>query len=99
MTIKALQLCWLGKWIFRGQFKPIRTGYLAGDGRARPGGIIEKGEILEEHKTPDAVIMKEASQLLSSLAPPIPGYRLWQFLELGEQVTLPEESVLQLQVA
>jgi hypothetical protein len=43
--------------------------------------------------------MSEAAQFLTSVPPPLPGTLLWQFLETGEQVFLPETTFLKLRVA
>jgi len=89
--IIAIQLCWRGSWIYRSQFKAVETGHLKDGERTEKGQKITSEEILERHKEPDENIMSEAAQFLGAVPSPLPGYRLWQFLVLGEQVFLPPE--------
>lgn len=89
--IQALQLCWLGKWIFRQQFRHPLTGHLKDDPRRASGNRVTDEELLLKHAEPDEEIINQAAQFLGAAPPPLPGYKLWQFLEMGEQVRLPDE--------
>ena len=92
-TILALQLCWLGKWVYRKQMKNVKTGYLRDGWGMGQGRVMDSADLLMRHRKADQRVLQEASQLLSTLMPPLPGLKLWQFLEMGEQVALPPESV------
>lgn len=85
----ALQVCWLGKWIFREQLRPVQTGVLREDRRLRNGTRVVADDLLLNHPEPDAELLQQAAQFLTSVALPIPGYLLWQFLETGEQISIP----------
>ena len=89
--IQAIQLCWLGKWLFRQQFRHPLTGHLKDDPRQQTGTKVSDAELLLKHPEPDEEIINQAAQFLGAAPPPLPGYKLWQFLEMGEQVRLPDE--------
>ena len=90
--IMALQACWLGKYVYREQFKPVQTGFLLEESRGRNGSRVKSEELLLLHPEPDAELLHQAAQFLTTINPPVPGYLLWQFLETGEQVYLPAET-------
>lgn len=92
--ILAIQLSWLGKWVFRKQFELPMTGHIH-DELTSPllGRRLQPEELLECHAKPDPVILQQAAQFLTSVPVPTPGHLFWQFLELGEQVFLPSESL------
>ena len=89
--IAGMQLCWRGAWVYRYQFKAVQTGHLKDGERERPGQKVDLSELLIVHDSPDESVISEAAQFLGAVAPPLPGYRLWQFLEMGEQVFLPPD--------
>jgi hypothetical protein len=89
--IAAIQLCWRGSWVYRQQFKPTQTGHLRDGERKRPGHKLNPKDLLIVHDHPDESLITEAAQFLGAVPSPLPGYRLWQFLEMGEQVFLPAE--------
>lgn len=97
--IAALQLCWVGKWISRHQFRPPETGFLADETRFRAGAVVRDEELLQKHAAPDPILLQQASQFLAALNPPLPGHLFWQFLETGEQVYLPADLISKSEVA
>ena len=98
-SIHALQLCWLAKWVLRQQFCETETGWLCDETRPRSGKVVREEELLTRHKHPDADLVSQAAQFLGAVPPPLPGAKLWQFLETGEQVYLPEDCLAALKVA
>lgn len=98
-VIHALQLCWLGKWVYRAQLRPPQTGFLRDESRVTPGTLVTPEELLLRHTESDEEMLNQAAQFLGSAPPPLPGYRLWQFLEMGEQVSLPLDFFQALKVA
>ncbi len=97
--ISAVQLCWVGKWVLRHQFRLPETGFLADEKRFREGAVVREEELLQKHEAPDPLLLQQASQFLAALNPPLPGHLLWQFLETGEQVYLPIDLVAKTEVA
>jgi hypothetical protein len=97
--ILSLQLCWLGRWVYRQQSRHPQTGLLKDEARAKPGALVAPEELLLRHEEPDEDILIHAAQFLGAAPPPLPGYRLWQFLEMGEQVALPPEFFSSIKVA
>lgn len=98
-SIVAIQLCWKGYWIYRSQFHPPTTGHLKDAVRFQPGQKVEADDVLIPHSEADETLLILASQYLAAVPPPLPGYRLWQFLEMGEQVYLSQEFFAALKVA
>lgn len=98
-TIQALQLCWLGKWVYRQQFRHPITGYLKDVTPNAKGVKVSDSDLIFKHSEPEESILNEAAQFLGAAPLPLPGYRLWQFLEMGEQVSLPETLFLPAKVA
>ncbi|MBI4404966.1 MAG: hypothetical protein HY537_12440 [Deltaproteobacteria bacterium] len=90
--LMAVQLCWLGRWVYRCQFKPPETGYMFDDGCAN-GGLLGIDQLVIRHAEPDSVLLQQAAEFLTSTSPPLPGHLLWQFLETGEQIYLPTEII------
>lgn len=90
-TILAVQLVWVGKWVFREQFKPAMTGQINETHKLGSGTKVPGSALLVQHATADGVLLQQAAQFLASAPPPLPGYLFWQFLESGEQVHLPIE--------
>lgn len=97
--IAAVQLCWVGKWVCRHQFQAPETGFLCDDKRFREGSILRDEELMQKHPVADPDLVQQASQFLAALAPPLPGHLLWQFLETGEQIYLPEAITKKIEVA
>lgn len=98
-TILAIQLCWLGKWVFRHQFEPALTGHLK-DGVSPSSGVqVPSTDLIKQHLESDSDMLHEAAQFLTSVPLPLPGALFWQFLELGEQVYLPVELIPRIRVA
>lgn len=95
--IAGIQCCWRGVWVYRQQFRPAQTGHLKDSERKRPGHKLGPDDLLMTHEHSDEQLMGEASQFLGAVPPPLPGYRLWQFLEMGEQVFLPIEYFTDIQ--
>jgi hypothetical protein len=88
-NIQALQLKWLGQWVYREFQKSAQTGYLAEVSLGKNGTQAEPKDLLIAHKTPEAEMLQGAAQFLGAVPPPLPGYLLWQFLETGGQIVLP----------
>lgn len=97
--IHAIQLCWLGRWVYRQRQRIPETGFLRDEQRVRPGSLIVPEELLMRHTEPDEEILASAAQFLGAVPPPLPGLKFWQFLEMGEAVELPETSVTPSKVA
>lgn len=97
--IKAIQLSWVGKWVFRAQFEAAETGQIKDGFVLGTGRKLGPADLLAHHKKADPEILQQAAQFLSSVPQPLPGYLFWQFLESGEQVHLPLESILPKKVA
>ncbi len=97
--IKAIQLSWLGKWVFRSQFETAHTGQIKDGVNLGAGKKLTNNDLLVVHTKPDPELLQQAAQFLSSVPTPLPGYLFWQFLESGEQVHLPIESLLPKKVA
>ena len=89
--IAALQLRWLGKWVYREQFKPPSTGHIADPTPALEGKRLSSSQMLLSHPEADGQILSQAAQVLAAVPFPLAGHLLWQFLETGEQVYLPLE--------
>jgi hypothetical protein len=89
--IIALQLCWLGKWVYRHQFEPVQTGHLKNGVPPTTGTKVEGERLISEATEPDTDLLHQAAQFLTSLPVPLCGALFWQFLETGEQVYLPIE--------
>ena len=88
--IQAVQLCWLGRWVYRAQLRLPQTGQLKDGPRARAGKLVSPDELLQRDADPDEEVLQQAAHFLGAAPPPLPGYRLWQFMEMGEPVFLPE---------
>jgi hypothetical protein len=97
--ISALQLCWVGKWVSRHQFRAPETGFLCDEKRYREGAVVRDDELLQKHSAAAPELMQQAAQFLAGLMPPLPGHLLWQFLETGEQVYLPADLPAKIKVA
>jgi hypothetical protein len=89
--ILGLQLCWSGKWVYRAQFRPVRTGHLRDSFRHETGAAVKLEELLEAHAEPDTELLQQAARFLTAIPLPLPGHLFWQFLETGEQVFLPPD--------
>lgn len=96
--IQAIQVCWLGRWIFRAQFQLIQSGMLV-ENFEPSGGIVKKGCLLHQDSEPSRELLAKTAQFLTAVPEPLPGHLFWQFFELGEQVYLPEELVTKVKVA
>lgn len=97
--VQAIQIRFLGRWVFRKLHEPYQTGYLRDDIQPVSGFRCEPKDLLVVHETPDIEIIHQAVQFLTSVPRPLPGALLWQFLEMGEQVYLPAESLSNSEVA
>ena len=91
--IVALQLCWLGKWVFREHQQPVQTGHLKDGFHNAAGFRVSPDELLKNHEEADQDLMHQAAQFLVAVPRPLPGYLLWQFLETGEQVYLSGDLI------
>lgn len=97
--IKAVQLTWQGKWVFRSQFEAPVTGQIKDGTELGTGRKLSKNDLIVVHTKADPELLQQAAQFLSSVPQPLPGYLFWQFLESGEQVHLPIENILPKKVA
>jgi len=97
--IQAIQLCWLGRWVYRAQQRLPQTGHLVDGERLRPGKLVSPQELLLRQEDADEELLQQAAHFLGASPPPLPGFRLWQFMEMGEQVFLPESFFEQVKVA
>jgi len=97
--IQAIQLCWLGRWVYRSQLRLPQTGHLIDGDRKRPGKLVGPSELLLRQEEADEEILQQTALFLGATPPPLPGYRLWQFMEMGDTVFLPEEFFKALKVA
>jgi hypothetical protein len=88
--LMALQLCWLGKWIYRHQFDEPKTGFLP-DQLILNGVRLQTKDLLTKHPKCEPELIQQASQFLAAVPVPLPGAQLWQFLQMGEQVYLPSK--------
>jgi hypothetical protein len=98
-TILAMQLAWLGKWVFRGQYQNTRTGFLPDRPADHPGQQLSHESLWVVHEQPDSELLYQAAQFLTSVPSPLPGGLLWQFLETGEQMKLSLPLFDRLQIA
>jgi len=89
-SIWMVQLCWSQHWIQRKQFESPLSGVLEKSQACGVGQLLSMNELSLVHSPADLPLLKEAAQILGALPPPLPGYLLWQFLETGEQVFLPD---------
>lgn len=89
--VLGLQLCWLGKWVYRDTFDKAKTGFLRDGWAVGQGRVMGRDDLLLVHAEPEKRVLQEAAQLLGALPSPLPGVKLWQFLETGEQVFLPSD--------
>jgi len=90
--VMGLQLCWLGRWVFRSQFHDAETGFLKDDRPLSSLGLqLMPSDLIVKHDVADAEVMQQAAQFLTATPPPLPGGVLWQFLEMGDQAFLPAE--------
>lgn len=87
--ILGLQLRWLGQWVFRERRHPTQTGYLADFGTMEHGGRAKGTELLIQHQPAEVELLQRAGQFLVAVPKPLPGYLLWQFLESGQSMELP----------
>ncbi len=90
LDVKSIQIRLLGKWVSRNQFGQIATGTLP---ETRKPSALTDDETLIIDDTPNSNAVSTASQFLASLPPPLPGAKLWHFLESGEQVFVSESLV------
>ncbi len=90
LSVLGLQLRWIGQWVFRERRQPPQTGYLAEFSGSNHGSRAKRNEIKTFHAIPDAQLLQRAGQFLVSVPRPLPGNLLWQFLENGMQIRLPE---------
>lgn len=97
--IQAIQIRWLGRWVFRQLNQKAETGYLVEDGNPQPTTELKEAELWSRQSPADPEIIGQAAQFLTSVPPPLPGAILWQFLEIGEQVYLPENFFSKSKVA
>lgn len=88
--IVGLQLSWSGSFVARERFHEPRTGYLGKTKQRLCGLNLSPAQLLIAHEPADPILLSQAAQFLMSVPPPLPGTLLWQFLETGEQVYLPE---------
>ena len=96
--ILSLQLCWIGKWVFRRQFQPTETGNLS-DNSPKASGSLRGDEVILHDTTVNRNTLQHAAVFLSACPPPLPGHLLWQFLETGEQVYIPRTFLSKTKVA
>jgi len=97
--VAALQIRWLGRWVYRKMYEPTEMGWLKDEVKPLPGSKVAERDLWTRDSVSDPQVIQQAAQFLTSVPPPFPGAVLWQFLELGEQVYLPETVVLKSQVA
>lgn len=97
--IQAVQIRWLGRLVFRQLHEMTVTGYIKDEAKPKAGLKVLPQDLLVTHSPADIEIVHQAAQFLTSVPPPLPGAVLWQFLELGEQVYLPESVFEKFQVA
>lgn len=97
--IVALRVTWRTHSVFRHQGKPVETEELHDVLPSPRGGRILPEELRERHETGESALVEGAAQFLVAAPPPIPGNVLWQFLESGEQVYLPESLFAALRAA
>lgn len=98
-SVDGVQILWQGKWVFRYRYEKARTGFLRDDAQKRNGVRVLPEELVLEHQEADKELLHQAAQFLTSVPNPLPGHLLWQFLEIGEQVFLPEDIFKRSQVA
>lgn len=97
--IQAMQIRWLGRWVFRKLQEHIETGHIKDDVRPFEGAKIAERDLWTRHQPPDLEIINQAAQFLTSVPRPLAGAVLWQFLESGEQVQLPDTTFTKTKVA
>jgi hypothetical protein len=87
--VVALQLRWLGKWVFREYGRPAEAGHLPDPHPPLSGRRLFATQMFAPPNEPEGRLLAQAAQVLGALPMPLPGPLLWQFLETGEQVYLP----------
>jgi hypothetical protein len=86
----GLQLRWVGQWVFRERRQPAQTGLLAPSQPIEAGSRARGAEIAVHHPEADTELLRRAGQFLVAVPKPLPGRLLWQFLENGQPIELPE---------
>jgi hypothetical protein len=88
--IEGLQLSWLGQWVYRLINEKPKTGFLKEENSVGSGKLIPLSDLIACHTEADQSLLQQAAQFLTVVPYPLPGHLLWQFLETGEQVFLPD---------
>lgn len=97
--ILGIQLAWLGAFVSRDRTQPPLTGHLHRGVEKLRGLRLTREDLLVAHDQPDPNLLSRAAQFLTSVPLPLPGTLLWQFLESGECLYLPERTFLQIEKA
>ncbi len=84
--IQLLQLCWLGKWLFRDK-KSIQTGILKPKKTVLHYSIGAKNELLIRHSNADKSILEDTLQFLFQIRTPF-NIKLVEFVQSGSS-TIP----------